>query len=58
VRTLEGEAFEGRLVLLEFPTADVAVNWFDDPEYQSAAQIRRAAPTGRLFLVDGVAGTP
>jgi len=58
VQTLEGEPYEGRLVLLEFPTPENAADWFNDPDYQSAAEFRRAAAAGRFLLIDGESTRP
>ena len=48
VLTVEGPAFTERLVLLEFPDRDTALSWYNDADYQSAAEFRRLASTGRL----------
>ena len=61
VRGAEAEIKEGdwkpeRLVVLEFPTREQATSFFDDPEYQPVAAIRRAASTTRMVLVDGYEG--
>ena len=58
VQTLEGEPYEGRLVLLEFPTPEAAADWFNDPDYQSAAEFRRAAAAGRFLLIDARERSP
>lgn len=55
VQTLEGEQYDGRLVLLEFPTPEAAADWFNDSDYQSAAELRRKAAAGRFLLIDGEA---
>ena len=54
VRTIEGELYEGRMVLLEFPSADHVEQWMEDPAYQDAAQFRHASSTmHRLLLQEG-----
>lgn len=53
VETLEGDEFTERTVLLEFPDRESALAWYNDPEYQRAADIRRAASTGRVTLQAG-----
>lgn len=53
VETLEGDEFTERTVLLEFPDRQSALAWYHDPEYQKAAEIRRAASTGRVTLQAG-----
>lgn len=51
VTCVEGERYEGRMVLLEFPsTADVEA-WFADPDYQEAMTFRHAASTMNMLLL-------
>ena len=49
---LEGPTFEGA-VILEFPSASEAKTWYRSPEYQAAAEHRRAGATFRVFIVEG-----
>lgn len=53
VRTVEGPEFKERLVLIEFPDQNAAMSWYNDADYQSAAQFRRLASTGRMILQEG-----
>ena len=53
VQTVEGPLFTERLVLLEFPDSDSALSWYNDADYQSAAEFRRLASTGRMILQAG-----
>jgi uncharacterized protein (DUF1330 family) len=57
ITTHEGEAFEDRMVLLEFPNRAAAEAWYNDPGYQDASKFRRAASKGRMFLQEGRADT-
>ncbi|MBZ7926182.1 DUF1330 domain-containing protein [Ensifer adhaerens] len=51
VETVEGgPAFAERMVLLEFPDRDAALAWYRDADYQSAAEFRRLASSGRMLL--------
>ena len=55
--TLEGEAPpSGRIVIFKFPSESAARAWFDDPEYQSLSEHRRAAT--RLQFLTLVRGLP
>ena len=54
IDTLEGEPFEERLVILEFPSRQAAHDWYNSPEYQAAAKIRQAASIARFIVVDKV----
>ncbi len=53
LETLEGEAFEGA-VILEFPTVEDAKAWYSSPEYQAARQHRLKGADYRFFIVQGI----
>src|SRR5262249_50836320 len=53
VQTIEGPVFTERLVLIEFPDRDMALSWYNDADYQSAAEFRRLASSGRMILQAG-----
>lgn len=53
VDTLEGEAFNGRVVIIEFPSNQALQDWYNDPEYQEALLIRQSASEGRVLAVEG-----
>jgi uncharacterized protein (DUF1330 family) len=55
VTTLEGDWRPARLVVLEFPSADVARAWWASPEYAEAKALRLASATSEMVLVEGVA---
>lgn len=57
VTTHEGDAFTERMVILEFPDRATAEAWYNDPEYQSASQYRRASSKGRMILQEGRSDT-
>ena len=40
---VEGNDYDGRLVILEFPTKADVEAWFNDPDYQEAMTFRHAA---------------
>jgi len=48
---VEGNAYEGRLVLLEFPSKTHVEAWFADPDYQEAMAFRHASSTMNYLLV-------
>jgi uncharacterized protein (DUF1330 family) len=52
--TLEGDWEPGRIVLLEFPNAERARQWWNSPEYAPAKLIRQGASATRMILADGV----
>ena len=54
VETLEGEAYEGRMVLIEFPSTEHAKEWMADPAYQEAMTFRHASSLmHRLLIQEG-----
>lgn len=53
--SLEGDWRPGRLVVLEFPSADHARRWYASEAYGAAKGIRHRASTGRLVVVEGTA---
>ena len=50
---LEGEAGE-RVVVLEFPSREAALAWYQSPEYQAVIDKRLNSTKGFLTLVDGL----
>lgn len=55
VEALEGEWRPNRIVIVEFPDIERARAWYRSPEYAAALQVRDAALTRNLILVDGIA---
>jgi uncharacterized protein (DUF1330 family) len=55
VEVLEGEAPAGRTVVLEFPTMQAAIDWYQSDEYTDIRKIREGAARARMYVVDGVA---
>jgi uncharacterized protein (DUF1330 family) len=55
---LEGEWSPSRFVILEFPTADAARQWWASPEYAEAKALRQAASHTNMILADGPAFDP
>jgi uncharacterized protein (DUF1330 family) len=53
---LEGDWKPGRLVILEFPTAEAALAWWGSTEYAPVKALRYAYATSQMILVEGVAG--
>jgi uncharacterized protein (DUF1330 family) len=55
VDTIEGEPFNDRLVILEFPSKQAIHDFFSDPEYQAAAEFRKGASSkARILAINGV----
>ncbi len=51
--TLEGPTETRRVVLIEFPTLEIAKEFYNSPEYQEAKKLRETAASGQLIAIDG-----
>lgn len=51
---LEGDWKPGRVVVLEFPNAERAKQWWNSSEYAAAKSIRQSAATSNMILAEGV----
>ena len=51
--TLEGDWQPGRMVVLEFPTVELAKAWWSSPEYAPAKDLRQKNATTKMLLVEG-----
>jgi uncharacterized protein (DUF1330 family) len=52
---LEGEgSVPCCMAILSFPSVEAAKNWFDSPENQEAAKIRRSGATFRIVELEGL----
>ena len=49
---LEGGWSPTRLIVLEFPSRDAAVAFYDDPDYAPYKELRQAVSTTSLILVE------
>ncbi len=54
VETLEGDWSPGRLVILEFPSAERAKAWWASAEYEQAKALRHETARSRMIVVEGV----
>lgn len=54
VHVLEGDWPQRRRVILEFPSKEHALEWYNSPEYEKPLALRKANSNGRLLLLDGV----
>ena len=53
---LEGSEQGDRKVVIEFPSREAALAWYNSPEYQAILPIRKANSEGHIALVDGFEG--
>ncbi len=51
--TLEGPDENRRIIIMEFPSAERAKEFYHSPEYRNAKKLREGAGTGELIVVDG-----
>jgi len=51
---LEGDRRPKRIVVLEFPSAQRAKEWWSSPEYAPARAIRERSATAEMLLVEGL----
>ena len=53
--TLEGDEVTERMVLLEFPSFEVAQQFYASEGYQNAKKLREGAAFGTFILLEGLA---
>lgn len=53
VQVIEGYWKPSRLVIIEFPSKDKAMEWWDSPEYAQAKEIRYRTANANMILVEG-----
>jgi uncharacterized protein (DUF1330 family) len=51
--TLEGNWQPGRIIIIEFPTAERAKAWWDSDEYRIAKAKRQRSASTQMILVEG-----
>lgn len=54
VVTLEGEGPTNRIVLIEFPSLQTVLDFYNSGEYQEVKQLRLPAATASFLALDGV----
>jgi len=52
--SLEGDWNPGRVVVLEFPSVEIAKEWWHSEEYNKAKAIRHRAATTKMLVIEGV----
>jgi uncharacterized protein (DUF1330 family) len=55
---LEGSWRPPRLVILEFPTMDLARAWWASPEYAPAKAVRQSCTRTEMLLIEGTGPAP
>ena len=54
IETLEGEAFEDRMVIVEFPSVQAAQTFYESKEYQEIMTFRTTSSQSVFLLAEGV----
>ena len=54
VKVLEGDLSPNRTVVVEFPTADRALEWWESDMYRPIRQIRYDSAESKMLLVQGI----
>ena len=56
ITVLEGNWEPERMVIMEFPSMERLLAWYDSPEYQVWAEVRQAfVPNSKLVALEGLA---
>jgi len=53
-RVLEGDWQPARIIVLEFPTVERALDWWSSEEYREPKELRHATARSRMMVVEGV----
>jgi len=53
-KVIEGDWEPNRMVLLEFPSMDAALSFYECEPYQRTKEIRMKSSTARIILVEGI----
>ena len=54
ITVFEGDWKPSRVVILQFPSSDVAKKWYASETYQHAITLRKNAGVMRMVMVEGV----
>jgi uncharacterized protein (DUF1330 family) len=54
IDVLEGDWHPTRLVIVEFPSAERAREWYNSAEYAEAKALRQATSRGTLLILEGI----
>jgi uncharacterized protein (DUF1330 family) len=54
ISTLEGDPVNERIVIIEFPSSEMAKTWYDSVEYQNTRKLREGAAEVSFIAINGV----
>ena len=52
--SVEGNWNQKRVVVIEFPSLEIANNWWNSDEYKKATELRKKAADTNVLIVDGI----
>jgi uncharacterized protein (DUF1330 family) len=52
--TLEGEPINERVVVIEFPSLEMAKRWYNSIEYQNAKKLREGVAEASFYAISGI----
>jgi uncharacterized protein (DUF1330 family) len=52
-QALEGNPEAGRVIVMEFPSYEDALRWYNSPEYAAAKQLRVGCALSDIVVVEG-----
>jgi uncharacterized protein (DUF1330 family) len=52
-QTLEGDKAPSRVIIMEFPSPEMARTFWNSPKFRQLSEVRRQATISRIFLVEG-----
>lgn len=52
--TLEGEPINERVVVIEFPSLEMAKSWYNSTDYQNAKKLREGAAEASFYAISGI----
>lgn len=56
VERREGDAPMHRVVVIEFPSMEDALRWYESPEYRPLRDVRQSAARSQMSFVEGYSG--
>ena len=52
--TVEGNWNPKRVVIIEFPTFEIANDWWNSEEYKKATELRKKGAETNVIIIDGI----
>ena len=52
--SVEGNWNQKRVVVIEFPSYEIANDWWNSDEYKKATELRKKATDSNVLIIDGI----